>query len=497
MGKRKNLRDLAIACVGLAIVGRLSAPDFLGFSVLPLAVAALLATLAGPRPWREAFAALTAPGGRAVARTFLFAALSLTALLALGDVHFLPVVNVGAGRVGLAPETLALLKKLDRPATITVALGPQAGQIAMAKELAAQYGANSRGQLTFTFITPQTMPDGLDLRGYNTAQVSAENFSETLSQFSEQGLNTALIHLLSPQRRLIYFLNTFGEKMIADNGPYGLSRWAENLMARRVMAQDYHWPDGAPIPPEAAAVVLAGPKAPLGEPREAALFTYLKNGGRAMILVDPLVTAISADFWKKFGLEFKEGLTIDPEGNLAGTAESFVVASDYPAHPITEALGHRPSLWPLAGAFFALPYKPALAKDSYSIAQSSSSAWLESDPVSLADGSYRYEKQHDAAGPLALATATALDGGGRLVTLADSDVAANNFSGFSGNRAFVSAAANWLLDGDAALPPSPERAQELILTRISAPLFFWLPVVAWPLFILALWALISRRKRGR
>jgi hypothetical protein len=82
------------------------------------------------------------------------------------------------------------------------------------------------------------------------------------------------------------------------------------------------------------------------------------------------------------------------------------------------------------------------------------------------------------------------------LALADSDVAANNFSGFPGNRAFLTASLHWLLDGEAALPPPPEKAQELLLSPISAKLIFWLPVVGWPLFVLAGWLLIFK-KRGR
>lgn len=500
VGKRV-FRDLALVFLGSAVLGRLSAPDFLGFTVLPLGAALVFALLAGPRQWREAFASLSAPGGRAALRLLLVALFSLALLLVAGDFTFLPSVNVGATKLALAPETLDLLKKLDRPVKVTVNLGAQSNRTALLKELAVNYARASQGQLSFTFLNPQTEtaggPDGPRLVEDNTARVEAEGFGENLAYFSETSLNASLTRLLIPERRLIYFLNTFGEKTVGDNGPNGLSLWAENLSGQRLMATDYYWPEGDPIPPEAAAVVLAGPRAPLGELRETILLNYLKNGGRVLIMVDPLTVAVSPEFWRPFGLEFKDGLVIDPEGNLAGTDETFVLCRDYPAHPLTRSLA-RPSLWPLAGAFSTFEKGRAeLETETYAVAQSSFASWLESDAASLAEGSPRYQPEADLGGPLVLAAASSLKSGGRLLALADSELAVNNFSGFSGNQAFISAAIHWLLDGEAALPPKAEKASELIFSRISAKLAFWLPVLVWPLAILALWALFVRRKRGR
>jgi hypothetical protein len=285
--------------------------------------------------------------------------------------------------------------------------------------------------------------------------------------------------------------------MVGDSGPNGASRWAENLSSLRLTALDYYWPEGSPIPKEAAAVILAGPKAPLGEWRETALLNYIKNGGRALIMADPLTVAISPEFWHPFGLEFKDGVAIDPEGNLAGTGETFVVARDYPAHPLTRGLA-RPSLWPLAGAFSTLNTDghADLDTETYAVVQSSFASWLESEPGSLSDGTLRYQPDADFGGPLVLAAASALKNGGRLLAVADSDLAVNNFNGFSGNREFSSAAIAWLLDGEAALPIRPEKVKELLFSRLEAQLLFWLPVVVWPLCILALWLFILRRKRG-
>jgi hypothetical protein len=208
-------------------------------------------------------------------------------------------------------------------------------------------------------------------------------------------------------------------------------------------------------------------------------------------MADPLTSALSLEFWRPLGLKYPEGLVIDPETSLGGTAESFIISRDYLRHPLTRGLS-RPILWPLAGAFLSEAGGPAAA-----LVESSSSAWLETDTADLARGDYRYQAGADIPGPLALAAAVQFpEGGGRVVALADSDMAANGFWGFPGNRAFLGAAVNWLLDGPEVDWETPGPGAGLVLSGVSARLAFWLPVVVWPALVLGVWFFFHHR-RGR
>jgi hypothetical protein len=212
-----------------------------------------------------------------------------------------------------------------------------------------------------------------------------------------------------------------------------------------------------------------------------------------MVMADPLTSALSPEFWRPLGLKYPEGLVVDPEISLGGTAESFVISRDYPGHPLTRGLSH-PILWPLVGAFLGESAGETVAS---SLAESSPSAWLETDAASLARGDYRYQAGEDLPGPLALAAAVRFtEGDGRVVALADSDLAANGFWGFPGNRAFLGAAVNWLLDGPAADSETSGPGANLVLSGVSVRLAFWLPAGVWPVLVLGVWFFFYRR-RGR
>jgi hypothetical protein len=358
-----------------------------------------------------------------------------------------------------------------------------------------QFGRAAGGRLEAVFVNPQLEPelDGEEpaVAWPGSALVAADIFRENIPLLTEEALRGALVRLLAPSPRLVYFLSIFGEKLIQDQGPGGLSQWAEDLGARRLLALDYYWAEGVPLPAEAAVLVLAGPRAPLGEFRERALWEHLQRGGRLLVMADPLTTALSPGFWQPLAGEYPDGLVIDPEASLGGTAESFVVSRDYPEHPLTRGL-YRPIIWPLVGAFLSATTSEARP---LALAESSPSAWLEKDAASVARGDYRYQTGVDLPGPLALAAAVRFpEGDGRAVVLADSDLAANGFWGFPGNRAFLGATLNWLIDGPTgdAEPPAPNP----ILGGISVRLAFWLPVVVSPALVLGAWFFFySRRSR--
>ncbi len=495
--KHRKFRSLALGGLVFALVGYLSAPEFLGFSLLPLFFALVCALRAGRRAWLELFRSRS---GRSFLAVFLAALAAVAVLLAVGGLRTFPVFDFSRDQVvKLAPETVDLLAKLNAPVKITIHLGPQSLRLGQVKNLLSAYQQAASGRLSVEYVNPQTDPaagrDGPNLVTPDSAEIVADHFRENIAPISEDSLNGALSRLLHPQRRLIYFLNTFGEKMVQNTGPGGLSQWAADLGDRRLLAQDYHWPEGSALPREASALILAGPRAPLGEFREKQLLDYVKNGGQLMVMVDPLTVAVSPDFWKPFGLELPEGLVIDPEYTLAGTGEAFVVSRDYPAHPLTRGL-KSPAVWPLAGAFVTLDQGQAeLPVTVYALANSSASSWLETEAASFAEQRVRYQAGRDLPGPLALAVAAELENGGRLLALADSDMAANGFRGFEGNRNFSSAAVNWLVDGESVPLTRHRQSQGLALSPISARLVFWLPVVVWPLAVLSLWLVFYRRRR--
>jgi hypothetical protein len=350
-------------------------------------------------------------------------------------------------------------------------------------------------------------PGEMSLAPPDSVVVASGSFQEEVSPIAQFSVNAALRRLTSPYRLVLNLMGD-GEKSVLDQSAMGLSLWAESLQASKVYVRDCLWA-GTELPPEALAahaLILAGPRRPLGEDRERALMGYLANGGKLLLFQDPLVVGFSARALAPIGLEAPWGLMVDPGAAWAATEDFFVVSRDFPAHPITVGLA-RPVVWPLAGAIVpvAAP-RPSEAGDgpgrpeappshTWSLARSSSSSWLETDPASVADRSHRYQAKIALPGPLPLASATTLEGGGRLVLAADADLAANGFIVYAGNKGFLDRALYWLLGAQEELG-APAEAVWLDLSEAKARALFWIPAVIWPAAVVVAWLLWLLRRRG-
>jgi hypothetical protein len=131
---------------------------------------------------------------------------------------------------------------------------------------------------------------------------------------------------------------------------------------------------------------------------------------------------------------------------------------------------------------------------TWAVALTSEMAFLETDRASIGRRDARFSRDSDVSGPLALASATTLANGGRLVLAADSDFPSNAYIGFAGNMDFATGLLSWLVGAEDDLK-GPRRGTVLTVTDSLARLFFWGPVVFWPLMALSVWGWFFFRRR--
>jgi hypothetical protein len=507
--KTPKIPFFAAFLVFAALIGLALAPQYPGFWLIPLALA-LIITIAmvivrGPAEIKSDLNSLFAPSKRRSWKTFGRFALASAVLLALGSFTFLPLINPAAPKEAtLTPETVKLLAKLTTPVKIEVRLGRDAKRSEVGHLINLYQRAAPLISATINQAEGLAEVDNGEVRvaRADSAVVSADGFSETISPIAQSTVNASLRRLISPNR-LVYNLIGEGEKSVLDRSPMGLSNWAESLMGSKVYLQDLAWP-GPNLPNEAlaaGALILAGPRRPLGEEKEKALINFLARGGRLMILHDPLVIGLDPEALSPLGLSLAWGLAVDPEAAWAGTDDYFIVGQNFPAHPLTLGLV-QPVVWPLAGAINpkegfgdnSSPEPNPLTGHTWAVAMSSDSSWLETDLESISGRNHRFQAGQDPIGPLVLATATTLTSSGRLTLTADADLAANGFLPYAGNLNFVNNMLFWLLgaEDDLALPSS---GIWLDIDKTKARLLFWLPTVFWPIAVVVIWYFGFRRPR--
>ncbi|MDR2368818.1 MAG: GldG family protein [Deltaproteobacteria bacterium] len=516
----------------LALLGLALAPGIPGFWALPLALSLIILPLKGPRAILRDLRDFFGPRNRGALKVALSLAMALAIVLAAGSARFLPALNLAAPEEALLPpETHGLLARLTVPVSLRARLGRETAR-GPVTHLMDLYGKAS-GRVTATVELAEGLSETQDgevsVVRPDSVLIEAEGFSETVSPITRFAIDRSLRRLMSPNR-LAYNLMGHGVKSVLDESPSGLSLWARSLMGEKIFLLDLAW-QGGPLPPEAfmaGALVLAGPRAPMGGDAERALIDYVAGGGKLLILQDPMVAGFDPGALSALGLDIPRGLVVDPEDAWAGTQDRFIVSRDFPAHPITLGL-ERPVVWPLSGAVTLAkapaseaeaevpllrlgegpgpqapePEAPGPVRDAaqgllyhtWAVALSSDASWLETDLGSIADGDHRYQPAEDASGPLVLSTATSVKGGGRLALVADADLAANGFINYGDNRAFLTNALFWLMGAEDDLPTTARRGIALTINHRRAQLLFWIPTVFWPLLALFVWYLNYRRRR--
>jgi hypothetical protein len=474
-------------------------PQYPGFTVIPLFLALLLWIAAGSAETGSLSARLSQPAGRRRLRRGAGLAFGLILALAAGRAVFLPIWNPGPSQgLTLDEKTQSLLDRLTAPTEIEAFFSAQ-GEMRFGPLVDLFERASSK-----ITVKKSQGPGRAETAGRNLTLalpdrliITSGPYTETVYPISRAALTAAFRRIVTPVR-LVWNLVGDGQKSVLDTSSAGLSQWALDLGAQKVLIADYFWAPDSPLPPGSGAVILAGPKRDLGELRNSALVNYLAQGGRLMVLQDPLTPGTDPAAFEVLGLNLGTGVLADPISSWAGTNDLFAVSQDFPAHPLTVGLT-QPVVWPIAGMVHSpRPLTPAdpsdpLAGHSWAVALSSADAYLETDREALAQRQPLFSPGQDPGGPLVLAAAASLASGGRLILAADSDLAANLFISQPGNRSFMDSCLYWLLGAEDDLPQN-QGGSYFTITQDRARTLFWVPAVIWPLAAGIFWLLYYRRR---
>lgn len=101
----------------------------------------------------------------------------------------------------------------------------------------------------------------------------------------EQALASALLELLDPEARKVYFLQGHGEPGLGEDSP--ISTWLRYIVRQNATVLPLRSADAPGIPEDADAVVVLGPQYDLTTREAEMLQRYWESQGRLLILFDP------------------------------------------------------------------------------------------------------------------------------------------------------------------------------------------------------------------
>jgi len=378
-----------------------------------------------------------------------------------------------AGLHSLSPQTVTMLRRLDRPVDITFFHDPLMGETMELYELAAA----ETDMVTVTFHDPTLNPAQARLMGVQFAGTAVMVSGERrllVHGASETDIANGILRVSQGARQRVCFLEGHREAdpfsqeshdhvegaggghshglgaQYVLHEQHGLAKARHALEATNYTVERVSLLKGDDALAGCALLVVAGPKSALLPAEADAVRAYLAAGGNGFFMLDPFVDSGLEPVLRDFGVVVDPTIVID-EASHYWTDASAPAVTDYNRHQITRDLPL--TFYPGVRSLSPTPHRVAGAAVT-PVVSSSRTSFGETDPARAG-----FDPARDRKGPHILmvivnARPTQADDGAvvlgqvrdgaaaqvvpvtarmRLAVIGDSDFATNSFFHFLGN----------------------------------------------------------------
>lgn len=153
--------------------------------------------------------------------------------------------------------------------------------------------------------------------------------------WGERSCASALLRLsVPPSRNVVYWTVGHGESSFSDYGPAGMSDIARELSRDGYRNLGLDLTSETQIPGDCAMIAVAGARTGFSRAETMRLDSFLRQGGRLLLLADGSESALLSDLMPMWGLIVKE-VAIKPSRTVTGTDS---VVSEFGPHPVSAPL---------------------------------------------------------------------------------------------------------------------------------------------------------------
>jgi ABC-type uncharacterized transport system involved in gliding motility auxiliary subunit len=379
----------------------------------------------------------------------------------------------------LSPQSDKVVRALNQPLKFYGFF--EGGRDQRAEELFQSYTYASP-KITYQLIDPEKNPEvatRYNVTRMPTTHIQYGDQGTNVSETTEQAITNGIIKVTSTGTKAACFLQGHGEASIEDmDNAGGFGRAAQALAGENYEIKPLTLMTAPKVPSDCVVVIVVGPEKPLFPAEIDALSSYLKNGGRALVMLRPprsdlaaaeasLVTMIG-----QWGLTVGDDIVLDQQLHLfqGPTLGLSPLVELYPPHPITRGFT-KDTLWPMVRSVepakdikFGLQTWPLAQTGDTSIAAAGVDAIFKQQKFQ--------QGPKDRKGPITIAAAVDADnkklkwgeGDARLVVYGSTDFADNQDISQVFNQDFFLNTVDWLAGQSATIAI---RARALRASRVN------------------------------
>lgn len=418
----------------------------------------------------------------------------------------------------LSEQSLKVLKNLKTEVTLKAFLNPT--QIQDFETIFSKYTGQSK-QLKREFVDVDKEP--LLARKYNIKamgtvvvesgdrNVRVENLTGPDDPKLEEKITNAIVSVIKGGKKKLYYVSGHGERLLSDTGREGFSEMKAALENGRYQVEELVLLEQGKIPADAELVLMAGPRTELMPQEYQAMESYLRSGGKMLLMVEPFSPASLRGFLLKFGADWKPKKAVVETNSLqqlaGGNLLTPIVKTYDPNHEITRD-SNQLTLFPVSTPVEKAKEVPE--GETVISLLSTSSKSLETE---FQGDKVKVNQATDRRGPLSLALAisgsvksanqkeeeTQKAKEFRLVVIGDSDFASNSARQFGMNSDFFQNTLSWLAQEEdlIAIRPRSTAESQFEITEQRSRVINLASIIIAPLimFISGIGVWISRRRR--
>ena len=469
-----------------------------------------------------------------VALVALYAAIAWTSSL------FPTRIDMTANREhSLAPQTIHMLKSVDKPVHITFFHDRGMRETV---ELYEQFAAQN-SKITVEFFDPMLNPSQAKMRGVEfagTALFESEGRKLTVNGPTETEIANGILRITQGKQQLACFTEGHGEpdpfsleshdhtegaaghshgleQKIVTHEKHGMAKARGALEAMNYLVEKVALMRSGVDLSRCSILIVAGPTLPLLPAEIKLIDKYLDEGGNGLFLLDPFMQVGLEPILGKFGIVADKGLVIDEASHFWADLAAPAV-TDYNRHEVTTKLpltffpGVRP-LFPTTTPVPGVSVRPLVnsSKSSFTTLDRARAEFVQGqskngpltmmvsssfnpntvDTAMLIMKELRGEKV-DESKPLATTRKPA-----RIIVAGDSDFATNSFFHILGNGALFLNAVNYLASREnlIGLEPRTFDLPYVNMTNTQMKGTFILSLILIPLLMAALGVVVWWRRR--
>ncbi len=407
----------------------------------------------------------------------------------------------------LSGETLAALENLDEPVFAQAFYSTQIPSD-QARTLLEQYKIYGSGKFDYGFIDPLEDPiaaEQANITQDGTIVFTMDDQQQIVSIESEEQFTSALVKLLNPDVRAVYFITGHGEYGL-DDGEQSYSQVKRVLESKNYKVETLNLLSGGEIPEDAELIIIAAPQKPISQAEVEIIDKFLSAGNGLIVMQEPLPLTDFGESQDPLALYLTEqwGLTLGRDVVIDQVSQRPLdaVGSVWGNHRIVNNLGTYVVVFPAARSV-NLERAPSGVSQAQ-LVSTTSQAWAETDFESLISdrGEIIFDETVDLPGPVPLAAVSEnFSTDARVVVYGDADFSVDANFGFYANTDLFINSADWAAGEDDLIDLTPKtRTQRFLLAPQPALVnfIFLVTVVVIPSTALlgGIFTWFQRRKRG-